>query len=230
MIKHVNDDGSVGAQGIDRNEAGSIKEITIIEMDILISSYRHAQKRIKLLEGYPENAAIGSDEFKHMISRSAAALAMKRMSEDNAYKKMTWRVQKYPKERLFALNPAAKQCLRVVPITHKLTEQAALCTSTDVVVVNGTKLLLQRNVSSQCASEFFVMRIVHDDKKANMKLKVFKETVEGVEVKVPCAVNFKDVAGGDEIVLYKPALVKEAPKAKAVAAVLEPLAKKAKIA
>jgi hypothetical protein len=85
-------------------------------------------------------------------------------------------------------------------------------------------------VTSQCTSEFFLMRIVHEEEKANMKMRTFKETVDGIVVQIPCAVNFKVVAENDEVVLYKPAPNKITPKAKAVAAVLEPAVKKFKTA
>jgi hypothetical protein len=49
-------------------------------------------------------------------------------------------------------------------------------------------------------------------------------------VQIPCAVSFKVVAENDEVVLYKPAPNKITPKAKAVAAVLEPVVKKFKTA
>ena len=72
------------------------------------------------------------------------------------------------------------------------------------------------------------MRVVHEEEKANMKLKIFKETVDGIGVKVPCAVNFKPITAGDEVVLYKPAPEKVGPKAKPVVLMLEPPTKKAK--
>ena len=100
----------------------------------------------------------------------------------------------------------------------------------DVVNVDGVKFVLHRNVSTQCASEFFLIRTLPDEKKCNMKIKVFKEIVDGIDVKVPCAVNFKAIGAGDELVMYKPAPEKQATKAKPVVAQLEPLAKKAKLA
>ena len=63
VIKYVNDDGSVGAQRIQPNGKEGV-DITIIDMDQLVNHHRHAQKRITLLESYPENAAIGSEDFK----------------------------------------------------------------------------------------------------------------------------------------------------------------------
>jgi hypothetical protein len=229
MIKYINDDGSVGAQRIDHNGAES-KDITIIEMDELVNKYRHTQKKIALVEGYPENAAIESDEFKNMILRGAVALALKRLSADDAgaYMKMQWRSQKYPKERLFAVIAAKAGKIRIVPITHKFAEQSG--SNVLEVVVDGVKLMPQRNVTSQCTSEFFLMRIVHEEQKANMKMRTFKETVDGIVVQIPCAVSFKVVAENDEVVLYKPAPNKITPKAKAVAAVLEPAVKKFKTA
>ena len=228
VIKYVNDDGSVGVQRI-KTDGSESADITIVEMDSLVNNHRHAHKRLTLLEGYPESAAIDSDEFKTFVLKGAVALAVKRLSNDAEYTKMTFRAQKYPKDRLFAIDPAEKGCLRVVPVTHKVNPDASAAgASADVVVVGGEKMVLQRNVSTECASEFFIMRVVHEEKKANMKIKVFKENVDGIEVKVPCAVNFKAIGAGDEVVLWKLAPTKTAPKAKAVAAMLEPPAKKAK--
>ena len=68
---------------------------------------------------------------------------------------------------------------------------------------------------------FFIIRVVHDKQYANMEMQFFQENVLGIEVSVPCAVNFKDVNKEEEIVLYKPQ-VKIPKKTEAVAAVLEP--------
>ena len=229
VTKYANDDGSVGAQRIQPNGKEGV-DITIIDMDQLVKDHRHAQKRITLLEGYPENAAIGSEDFKTTMLKGAAALAVKRLSANNGYTKMDFRAQKDPKERLFALADADKGNLRVVPVTSKLSvqEPSAFGAWADVVVVGGVKFVMQRNVSTQSASEFFVMRISNEEKKGSMKIKVFQETVDGIVVKVPCAVNFKTLATGDEVVLYKPAPTQVTPKAKSVAAMLEPPSKKAK--
>ena len=227
-IKYINDDGSVGAQRI-MPSGGEDKEMTIIGIDNLVNHYRQAAKRITLHEGYPDNAAIESDELQNMVVRGVVGLAMKRMHADGEYTTVKFRAQKSPKERLFALSAADKKCLRVVPITHRFGTVPST-DALDVVVVDGERYLLQRNVSKGCCSEFFVMRTVHERKDANMELKTFKETVEGIDVKVPCAVNFKDVKANDEVVLFKPAPPKAAPKAKPVMAVLEPPSKKSKTA
>ena len=117
----------------------------------------------------------------------------------------------------------------MVPVSHKLAEHTGTSTAIVEVVADKVKMQLQRNVSSKSTSEFFIMRVVHEKQEANMELQIFTENVQGLEVKVPCAVNFKDVNNKDEIVLYKPQ-VKNTPKAKVVAAVLEPATKKSKTA
>ena len=63
-----------------------------------------------------------------------------------------------------------------------------------------------------------------------MHIQIFQETVDGIDMKIPCAVNIKDVNDDDEIVVYKLAHTKVGPKAKSVAAVLEPPVKKLKAA
>ena len=227
-IKYINDDGSVGARLIEPS-GGESKDITILDIDTLVKQYRKASKQIALLGGYPDNAAIDSDELQNMIVKGAVAFAIKRLVVDSAYTTMKWRVQKSPKERLVALNAADKKCLRVVPITHKLGTDPS-DDVIDVVVVGGVKFLLQRNVSKDCCSEYFIMRVVHDKRDANMEIKIFTEIVEGITVKVACAVNFKDVKANGEVVLFKPAPTKAAAKSKAVVAVLEPPVKKTKMA
>ena len=231
LIKYVNDDGSVGAQRI-LPDGTEDKKITIIDIDNLITNHRHVQRRLSLLEGYPKSAAIDGDDFKASVLRGAVSLAVRRLSKDDSYTKISFRVQKHPKERLFALDSAEKGYLRVVPVTHKLAvpDPSACGASADMAIADGVKCVLQRNVSPSCASEFFVMRIVHEEKKANVKIRVFKEKVDGVDVGIPCALNFKPIVSGEEVVLFKPAPAKAAPKAKVVAAMLEPPAKKAKTA
>ena len=143
---------------------------------------------------------------------------------------MRWRMQKHPKERLFALDGAEKGWLRLVPTTHKMQiaeKPVPLNGPDDVAVADGTKIILGRNVGSACASEFFVMRVTNEEKKANMKIKMFQVNVDGVHVGIPCAVNSKAIVAGKEVLVYKPAQKKET-KTRVVAAMLEPQAKRSK--
>lgn len=234
-IVYVNDDGSAGVARID-SHGEPVNTLTNMTMDTLISDHRHAKHKIELYDGYPENTALDSDEFNLVVQRGAVVFAIKRLAANTGYSIVTFRLQKYPTSRVFALESVRAGKLRVVPVTHKfgdLVEKKEIVASLHVFV-DGAKMMINRNVSDTSLCEFFVMRTASDKKDANMQIEWFEELVKvdtdtSIAVKVPCAVNFEDVAADTEIVLYKPATKTVAAKQKGTNVVLES-AKKAKTA
>jgi hypothetical protein len=205
VIDYINDDGSSGCRRVMPNGDDG-KDLTIISMNDMVKNYRHAKKRIEMYSDYPEISARNSDDFTINDMKSAIVIGLRRLSLSKDYKKVDFRVQKYPTSRVFSLTNVPKGELRIVPLTLKVTSVTDGKDGTYTqALVGNEKFQLGRCVTDTTLSEFFVVREVHEVKLANAKLQTFTEKVENMTVKIPCLVNTQDIAKDTEIVLYKPA-------------------------
>ena len=237
QIVYINDDGSAGAARVDLH--GKITEnvpLTHIVMNQLVNDYRQVKHPIELYDEYPENKASESDSFHQALLKGAVMFAMSRLCGQKGFSSCAFRLQKYPIPRVFVSESETTQKahkLRVVPLSHKLGEPTASGGECTHVVVDGTKVPIIRNVCDTSISEFFVIRTVTDKKLANMEIGWFDEDVKvstdtSFNVKVPCAVSFKDLSPNEELVLFKAPQKTSAKKGKETMVVLEPSAKKRK--
>ena len=229
-IAYTNEDGSSGCRRI-LFDGSAAKDLTIIEMNDLVKNYRHCKKEIRLLEGYPDNNISESDSFKQLLLKSQVVIALNMLHRSKDFQPIVYRIQKSPKERVFACKSVEKGGLRIVPMTTKVSD--FLIKDSTEAHVGSNKFALQRIASNKCASEYFYIRVVHDAKLANMKLQMFKARVDCMNVKIQCAVNTKDIAEDDEIVLFRSKATDETKEKepKSQLAVLDgPVTKKAKVA
>ena len=236
IIDYVNDDGSVGSRRI-LPDGAKAKEVTIISLKDMMAIYKICKTRIELFKDYPGNNAEESTSMAKFFDEGAVAVAFRKLLADNKYSTIEFRAQEKPSNKLFALDKAAEGKLRLVPLTYKvdLPPKNSPLLSNVEIVVDKTKYHLKKCVERECIGEYWVMRVVHTKKDANMALQTFEVSVDVVGktekaiVKIPCAVNTCPVQKGDELVLYKPQEKKQ-DKDKEVAANLEPPSKKQKYA
>ena len=234
LIAYVNDDGSVGVRAIDLY-GKECSTITIIKMDALVAQYKTTRKRIELYKDYPDNTILVAPKYQEYLSRAALTVALNTLANDGKFQEVTSRSQRFPKERLFVEKAVPEGKLRLVPVTHKIVDPSSIKDGEAVkdpktavwATVGSEKFQLNRAVGDEFVSEFFIMRVVNNDKKqCSMQLKFFEETVKvakntTIAVKAPCAVNVADVDAGDELVLsfYIP---KKEPKQKEVTIAMDP--------
>jgi hypothetical protein len=193
--------------------------------------------------GYPnpKQQANTSTEMQDSVRRGAVAIALSEL--DRKTTKMTFRLQKKPVCRVFALKDVdTKDGLRMLPWSTKFsTKPAAPGTSGLECKVGGATITLQRHFDEKhFVAEFWQLRTVPDQKDANMILKMVSTKVEcgelkAIAVSIPVAVNNKLITAGDELVLFKPAVAREEKTPAPVAVMIpkasahgEPASKKAK--
>ena len=101
VIKYVNEDGSVGAAQV-LGAGEEAKTITAIVLNDLVTLYRPCSKRIRLFPNYPANAFKESDPFEAIVDKGVIAIAFCKLNVEAKYKKIEFRAQEKPINKLFA--------------------------------------------------------------------------------------------------------------------------------
>ena len=71
-----------------------------------------------------------------------------------------------------------------MPLTNHVQLTKKVEHSVAEAVVNNERFTLTRCVKDACISEFFIIRVVHERKLANVELSSFTEKVDGITVKI----------------------------------------------
>jgi hypothetical protein len=230
-IAYINDDGSVGIVKV-LTDGSADTSVQVFKLNDLVKKFRVVRYRIELFENYPKNSAKNGDEMKDMINRSAVVFALNHLENSKAVD-IKFRCQKKPIWKLFALDSVITAgALRIVPHTVRIaTRVAGVSTDSSTVVeckVDGKALHLNKYIDERVfIAEFWVLRVVHDQKEANMKMKSIDVKLypdgmgyKGITVSIPCAENTKKVTTGDELVLFRPEGIKQSRPAASVPAML----------
>ena len=209
LIEYVNDDGSVGMFKIARDGTAG-EDIHIVSMAEVLKNYKVAKVRSKMMDGYPENSCVVSQEYLDLRDRATIVFALDELHKKS--KHMTYTCQSKPTQRLFAsLACHDIEGMCIVPLTTSISKaragnpESAIATAT----LDGSIWKLGRQTAETCVSEFFLLRQVEDRKSANMVLKTMVVKVDtprkkAVQVSIVCAVNNAAIAKGAELVLYIP--------------------------
>ncbi len=171
--------------------------------------------------------------MKDALTKAYALIGVQ--SVEHVKGRMSFRIQKDPVMRVFALEDKIKDSMVIVPATTKFDMKQGVCGIE--ICVGKDKVYASSSTSPKCFSEFWALRRSHEKKQCNCDMTNRKTTVVGargveVTVTIPCVKNTKAISKDDELVLYVPASVDKVQKKHDRAKVSledEPAQKKAKV-
>ena len=222
-VGYVNDDGSIGLHPILADGTTDKKEITVIKSES-IREYRQVDKssRLSIDDNYPHKFEIGESFWASaaIIGINAAYCTAAKVPKDVLY------MQKFPNSKMIAKEPIVIGDVVFVAWTHnvklvKMDDES----SVNVAIIDGKYKfqMTKPEPNHHPLVEFWRVNRVDSEKNANMKIEMITRTIplpkitrydvtSPMSVSVASAVLTKDIAKGDELLLYAPFKKKEVVK------------------
>jgi hypothetical protein len=206
-------------------EADKEKHV-LVEFANFDTVYRVTTKAVEMHPAWPTGSPKTNVDFYNAGREGIVMAALQLLGVSHHHEYM--RVQDQPSRAVFSgadMSFNMGECT-IPPCTTNIT----LVTKADkepntirIVCTIGTdepRFALTHSSNKKCCPPFWYMRKVNDKQHANfeivdvnvdstIKLKGGAKRGSTTVVSVPCAVNFREVAGGQELVLYMPAVTKE---------------------
>jgi hypothetical protein len=216
IIAPVMTDGTVSP------EIGSHTRIVV---DDFLERYREVAHKLELLEGYPANDALATEEFHEVLAKSSVAFGLVSLAAQYGTPADLRPILK-PSKAVFTKASFGAGELVLVPSTTSMSCDARkniqkdlnkLCISCEVAHLNGRTLTVTLNpIASGKAKSGIVWLIASKPNKCDCNCELVTKTVvmkmpshkaqnanPKFDVRIPCIVNFKKIQQGEELVLHR---------------------------
>lgn len=206
LLVPVAADGTVPAKG----------GIQVPPGELLMMHKNLKSNKVELLEGYPQNEAKNSDEYRANSLKAQVAVALETLTRATPLQPV--RVQSKPTRSVFSTRTVEVGDLLLVPSSfqigcgEKVSARGIACS----IGEEDMKLAIEPAVVNvKFAPAFWLVRSSSDKKEVNMELQPKKvmfvppsidkkpSVKEAVEIQIPCMVNTKQLQNDTELVMYK---------------------------
>ena len=146
-------------------------------------------------------------DMQAAIARAVALIGLQSVEPHDAKDRMTFRIQKSPVQRVFALQSVPKDGMIIAPLTTNIDSKPQNRSGAIEVCVGKTLAFAMPSLTKSCLGEFWAIRRCSDKAEANCELttrKVVVQTTRKNVVSIPCIRNSKAISEGDEVVLHVP--------------------------
>ena len=225
-IAYINDDGSVGLRSVTKRGV-TAESVVVVGVADLTQAYKVVDEkhRLSIVDEYPNNGTgldVGLYESLSVIGINVAFKRRNKVPSNAVY------LQGTPSQKLIVsaekIEVGGLAFVAWAPGVKAVKETTAHADN-DVhakLKFENDSGIYQFELHKPCPKtivEFWKVKRVSNKEHANMEMTVVQEniTVTGLRIgkvpaEVPCAVLFKDVHKGDELVLYVPAAPKTGTK------------------
>ena len=231
-VKEISEDGNVDVNPVDKLE-GTVNqsELTTIDRNTFVKDWAITKCGIEIMEEFPKydaskDASMTEFTLKHLVMSCMEELIKMHPAPDV-------RIYKSPQNTIIAMAAFANGELILVPGTKAITiidkddkKKSSESYRTVSAIAESKEFKLQPNTDKKFVCPFWYVTANHNREKCNLELinKVVntkrpstkdKNNNPIIPVSFPCAVNFKDIAKHDELVLYRPGVQAKAEKREA---------------